>query len=55
MGWNFRNELAHGFVDEVSGPAAALLVQAALFIAMLTPRAEEDSGPDAQEEPTPSQ
>ncbi|WP_431605634.1 DUF4209 domain-containing protein [Amycolatopsis melonis] len=40
-GWNLRNELAHGFVDEVSAPMAALLIQAALYVANLAPRADE--------------
>ncbi len=40
-GWNLRNELAHGFVDEVSAPMAAPLIQATLYVANLAPRADE--------------
>lgn len=48
-GLNYRNELAHGFVDEVQQPTAALLIQAALYLAMLGPapaeQAPEPGGP----------
>ncbi|MBE8519414.1 DUF4209 domain-containing protein [Amycolatopsis sp. H6(2020)] len=47
MGWNARNELAHGFFEGVPRPLAALLVQAALYVATLQPGAEEaDSDED---------
>ncbi|SEP53810.1 DUF4209 domain-containing protein [Amycolatopsis saalfeldensis] len=47
-GWNLRNELAHGFVDQVSAPMAALLVQAALYVASLVPRADDQQAPEAE-------
>ncbi|HWD03568.1 MAG TPA: DUF4209 domain-containing protein [Amycolatopsis sp.] len=47
-GWNLRNELAHGFVDEVSAPMAALLIQAALYVANLVPRADEPPAPEVE-------
>ncbi|MGK3202743.1 DUF4209 domain-containing protein [Amycolatopsis sp. MEPSY49] len=47
-GWNLRNELAHGFVDEVSAPMASLLLQAALYVAKLVPRADEQPAPEAE-------
>ncbi|WP_158641431.1 DUF4209 domain-containing protein [Amycolatopsis eburnea] len=43
MGWNARNELAHGFFEGVPGPLAALLLQAALYIATLQPSSDEPS------------
>lgn len=36
-GMNFRNELSHGFVDDVSDGTAAVLLQAAAHLAMLGP------------------
>ncbi|GAB3746938.1 hypothetical protein GCM10027598_85300 [Amycolatopsis oliviviridis] len=47
-GTNLRNELAHGFVDEVSAPTAALLVQAALYVAGLVPHPDEQRAPEAE-------
>jgi hypothetical protein len=38
MGWNLRNELAHGFVDTVPAPIAALVLQATLYLASLETR-----------------
>jgi hypothetical protein len=42
-GWNVRNEILHGFVDEIYAPVAAVLIQALLYLASLTPR-EDDAG-----------
>ena len=35
FGPNFRNELLHGYVDDVSRPAAALSILAALHLALV--------------------
>ncbi|MGV9294291.1 DUF4209 domain-containing protein [Amycolatopsis sp. NPDC003676] len=48
-GLNLRNELAHGFVDEVSAPIAAMMVQAAMYVATLTPRRKDGSVPGVVE------
>ncbi|MEU7529279.1 DUF4209 domain-containing protein [Saccharothrix sp. NPDC042600] len=37
VGLNLRNELAHGFVDRVGETGTALLLQAAAYLASLTP------------------
>jgi hypothetical protein len=54
-GPNLRNEVAHGFVDDVGVVHAALLLQAAAYLASLgvSPRAPEESdtgSPDAEAE-----
>ncbi|WP_406081032.1 DUF4209 domain-containing protein [Streptomyces zaomyceticus] len=36
-GWNLRNEIAHGFVDDAGSPAAALLFQCVLYLWTLGP------------------
>jgi hypothetical protein len=55
IGWNLRNELAHGFIDVVSGPMAALVVQAALYLAALEPQISDVSASDAAADMPPSQ
>lgn len=47
-GWNLRNELAHGFVERVPGPIAALLIQAALYVAAVAPTTTEESTSDPE-------
>ncbi|WP_196425607.1 DUF4209 domain-containing protein [Amycolatopsis camponoti] len=47
-GWNLRNELAHGFVDEVSAPITALLIQAAPYVATLVPSATDQPTPETE-------
>lgn len=44
VGFNIRNELAHGFVDNIGEPETALLLQVAAYIASLAPasRPEDD-------------
>jgi hypothetical protein len=48
-GYNYRNELSHGFLDNVGDAMAALLLQAATYLAMLRFTADETSG-DTQAE-----
>ncbi|MEU7793443.1 DUF4209 domain-containing protein [Micromonospora tulbaghiae] len=36
-GWNLRNDLMHGFINNLGAPAAAFLLQAVLFLATLQP------------------
>ena len=48
-GYNYRNELSHGFVDNVSDAMAALLLQAAAYLAMLR-FTTDDASEDAQAE-----
>ncbi|MBM0256323.1 DUF4209 domain-containing protein [Micromonospora sp. 4G55] len=43
-GWNIRNDLMHGFINNLGAPAAAFLLQAVLFLATLQP------GPTAEGE-----
>jgi hypothetical protein len=42
-GWNIRNEIGHGFVDNVQAPVAAVLIQALLYLSLLSP-GESDTG-----------
>jgi hypothetical protein len=44
-GWNIRNEIGHGFVDDVQAPVAAVLLQALLHLVFLGP-AERTAGSD---------
>jgi hypothetical protein len=50
-GWNIRNEISHGFVDDVHAAVSALLIQALLYLSSLepteTPTSEEPSGDSA--------
>ncbi|WP_166659131.1 DUF4209 domain-containing protein [Labedaea rhizosphaerae] len=39
MGFNIRNELAHGFFEDIPRPLVALLIQAALYVTTLHPGA----------------
>ncbi|WP_351232114.1 DUF4209 domain-containing protein [Streptomyces sp. NPDC002133] len=48
-GWNLRNKAAHGFIDEVSVPAAAAVLQVALYMWPLYGRdgqGPKDSSPE---------
>jgi hypothetical protein len=45
-GWNIRNEVAHGFIDDVTAPTAAVVLQIALYMWSLRPG---QSAPEAQE------
>ncbi|MFD8932005.1 MULTISPECIES: DUF4209 domain-containing protein [Streptomyces] len=52
-GWNIRNELAHGFVEAASAPAAAVLFQCVLYLCFLgvneslQPVGQSDQGDEA--------
>jgi len=48
-GWNMRNEIVHGFVDDTYAPLAAVLIQALLYLASLSPGEDtaEESGDDS--------
>ncbi len=41
-GWNLRNELSHGFIDDVGASIAAMLIQCMLFLRYLSPTAVEE-------------
>jgi hypothetical protein len=43
-GWNLRNEVAHGFVDDVPAPPAAVVLQVALYMWSLHGR--DDQSPE---------
>ena len=43
-GWNIRNEISHGFVDDVHAAVAALLIQALLYLSSLEPTETPTSG-----------
>ncbi|MGV9990762.1 DUF4209 domain-containing protein [Streptomyces sp. NPDC003374] len=45
-GWNIRNEVAHGFIDNVSAPAAAVVLQVALYLWSLHGSPEEAGDPE---------
>lgn len=34
-GWNLRNDLAHGFIDRVESPAAAVILQCVIYLCFL--------------------
>lgn len=40
-GWNLRNELAHGFVENSGSPGAAILFQCVMYLWTLGPKQEE--------------
>lgn len=41
-GWNLRNELAHGFVENSGSPGAAILFQCVMYLWTLGPKKEKD-------------
>ena len=53
-GTNIRNELLHGFVDEITEPASALILTAALYLAVgielgdTSEATEDGTTPDSQ-------
>lgn len=40
-GWNLRNDLAHGFIDNAGSPPAALLLQSVVYLWALGPKVQE--------------
>lgn len=41
-GWNLRNDLAHGFIDNAGSPPAALLLQCIVYLWTLGPKAQDN-------------
>ncbi|MFJ5267111.1 DUF4209 domain-containing protein [Streptomyces sp. NPDC088358] len=41
-GWNLRNDLAHGFIDNAGSPPAALLLQSVVYLWALGPKVQAD-------------
>jgi hypothetical protein len=52
-GYNFRNEMSHGFVDDVSDSLTACLLQAATYLAMLKFTADESDSTSEPETEAP--
>ncbi|UGQ15126.1 DUF4209 domain-containing protein [Yinghuangia sp. ASG 101] len=42
-GWNVRNEISHGFVDNVPSAVAAVLLQALMYLWLLAPADDEEN------------
>ncbi|MET7893099.1 DUF4209 domain-containing protein [Streptomyces mirabilis] len=42
-GWNIRNEVAHGFIDDMTAPAAAVVLQVAIYLWSLNGRPDDAS------------
>ncbi|MFF9779526.1 DUF4209 domain-containing protein [Streptomyces sp. NPDC013978] len=55
-GWNLRNELAHGFIDNSGSPGAAILFQCVMYLWTLGPKQEsedtESDVPHSSDEPS---
>jgi hypothetical protein len=51
-GWNLRNELAHGFVENSGSPGAAILFQCVMYLWALGPK--QGQGDTASKVPDPS-
>ena len=59
-GWNLRNDVGHGFIDDTTAASSAVLIQAILHLATLVPKSssggdvtatEEAENPDEGEDP----
>jgi hypothetical protein len=51
VGANIRNELLHGFMDEISEPTSALILTAALYLAVAIELAAPSEAAASEETP----